>query len=352
MKKITIICNIIFLTLILGGIALADSTIGGFVPYNTVGVGTELVPVYINSNTYNTPIASLSTLGTSTTQASPHISSSATTGFYSSAAGTINATISGTKAMILDSTTVALGIGATAANNGVALGYYANASGNSDNTAIGFSALYTGGGSQNVALGYTAMYSDTVGYDNVAIGSSALYNTATGDHNTAIGFGAGSSVTTGNNNVLIGASVGTNTLTIGSNNIIVGTSLDTTTSAISNFINIGGVWQGDNTIYHSVVSGSLAAVTSGATDCGTSPSIAGNDNVGRTTVGTSPSGKCTVRFANAWTTAPVCKCNNETSQARNCSALSTTITSTALTATTSPFTAADKLGYDCRGYQL
>lgn len=98
--------------------------------------------------------------------------------------------------------------------------------------------------------------------------------------------------------------------------------------------------------------GAAATVTAGAGDCGTSPAIAGDDTTGRVTVGSSTNGgKCTVVFAKVKTTAPVCVCNNETNFGEGCWVVGTTTTGMALTATTSTYTAADKLGYHCFGYQ-
>jgi len=97
---------------------------------------------------------------------------------------------------------------------------------------------------------------------------------------------------------------------------------------------------------HIVYTGDDPAVASGAGDCGTSPSITGSDNNGRVTVGSSTNGgKCTVTFAAAWTTAPICVANNETT-GNLLRAASTTTTTVALTGT---LTAGDKLDFICTG---
>lgn len=97
--------------------------------------------------------------------------------------------------------------------------------------------------------------------------------------------------------------------------------------------------------------GALPSVTSGAGNCGTSPVIAGDDTTGRVTVGSSTNGGvCPMLFASAKTTAPVCVCDNETNAGHGCTALGTSTTGTALTATTS-YAAAESLGYHCFGYQ-
>ena len=88
--------------------------------------------------------------------------------------------------------------------------------------------------------------SETSGYGDVAIGSAA-----------------GSSMTTGINNVVIGTSVGSTTLTIGSNNILIGTTsaVDATTSSQSNYINIGGTYQGYDTTHTALIGGGSLATT-------------------------------------------------------------------------------------------
>ena len=68
----------------------------------------------------------------------------------------------------------------------------------SDNTAIGFQALYSNqptspvNGIQNTAVGLNTMFSNTTGFENTAAGSNALYAVTTGWQNTAVGSNAGS----------------------------------------------------------------------------------------------------------------------------------------------------------------
>jgi len=82
--------------------------------------------------------------------------------------------------------------------------------------------------------------------------------------------------------------------------------------------------------------------------CGTSPSIVGNDMVGRVTVGTSPSTTCTLTFNAAFTNAPICFAQDETTSV---TMRATTISTTAVTFTASAsMTASDKLSYRCEGY--
>ncbi len=97
-----------------------------------------------------------------------------------------------------------------------------------------------------------------------------------------------------------------------------------------------------------IFTGATPSVGSGAGDCGTSPSISGNDSVGRVTVGSSANGgKCTVNFATAWPNPPVCSVFDETTGnlVRPTAVMATSV---ALAGT---LTAGDVLAYRCAGYQ-
>jgi hypothetical protein len=95
---------------------------------------------------------------------------------------------------------------------------------------------------------------------------------------------------------------------------------------------------------HAEYTGTAAALSS----CGTSPSIVGNDMVGRVTVGTVPSTTCTLTFNTAFTNAPICFAQDETS---GVTVRATTVSTTAVTFTASAsMTAGDKLSYRCEGY--
>ena len=118
--------------------------------------------------------------------------------------------------------------------------------------------------------------------------------------------------------------------------------LDLTTS--------GAVNWAVNNVGHLIIKGSVPSAGAG---CGTSPIIAGTDNAGVVTMGSTPSGSCPVTFANAWTNAPDgCDCTDNTTSSQGCRALSITTTSFALSATTSPFTGADKISYRCHSHQF
>lgn len=96
---------------------------------------------------------------------------------------------------------------------------------------------------------------------------------------------------------------------------------------------------------HVLFTGTAPSITA---NCGSSPSIAGNDSAGRLTVGTGGTAvNCTITFAKAWTNAPVCIAADE-----NTSLVLTGISTTttfSITAAT-PYSAADKLIYHCVGY--
>lgn len=83
--------------------------------------------------------------------------------------------------------------------------------------------------------------------------------------------------------------------------------------------------------------------------CGTSPSISGNDSVGRVAVGTTPSTTCTLTFVGAWTNAPVCFAQDETSAV---TMRVSTVSATSVTFTASgTLTAADAISYHCVGFE-
>jgi hypothetical protein len=74
----------------------------------------------------------------------------------------------------------------------------------SDNTAIGFQALFSNNGDGNTATGSFALFSNTTGGFNTATGFRALFSNTTGFDNVATGDGALGSNTTGNGNTATG----------------------------------------------------------------------------------------------------------------------------------------------------
>ena len=99
---------------------------------------------------------------------------------------------------------------------------------------------------------------------------------------------------------------------------------------------------------HQIATGATPLIGSGANDCGTSPSIGGNDSVGRVTVGASPNGgRCTITFVSPWPNPPVCSAFDETTGSLvRPSAISTN--SIALIGT---LATGDSLVYQCMGYK-
>jgi hypothetical protein len=99
---------------------------------------------------------------------------------------------------------------------------------------------------------------------------------------------------------------------------------------------------------HQIMSGPTPTVGSGSSDCGTSPSIGGNDSAGRVTVGAATNGgRCTITFVAPWPNPPVCSAFDETSG----NLVRPVAISTASIALTGVLTAGDSLIYHCVAYQ-
>lgn len=88
--------------------------------------------------------------------------------------------------------------------------------------------------------------------------------------------------------------------------------------------------------------------TSGPTptlvSCGTAPAVKGNDKNGTVTVGTAATG-CAITFAQPWTTAPDCVISNQSMSI--VSALTYTISTTALTLSQATGLSSNKVNYHC-----
>jgi hypothetical protein len=98
---------------------------------------------------------------------------------------------------------------------------------------------------------------------------------------------------------------------------------------------------------HQITTGATPALGSGSSDCGTSPSIGGDDSAGRVTVGAANGGQCTITFVSPWPNPPVCSAFDETTT----TLVRPTATSTASIVLTGAFAAGDVLVYSCHGYQ-
>jgi hypothetical protein len=98
---------------------------------------------------------------------------------------------------------------------------------------------------------------------------------------------------------------------------------------------------------HQITTGATPAVGSGSSDCGTSPSIGGNDSAGRVTVGSANGGSCTITFVSPWPNPPICSVFDET-RGTLVHPVAASIATVALTGT---FADGDVLAYQCVGFQ-
>jgi len=99
---------------------------------------------------------------------------------------------------------------------------------------------------------------------------------------------------------------------------------------------------------HQITTGATPAVSSGSSNCGTAPSIGGNDSAGRVTVGgSSNGGRCTITFVSPWPNPPICSVFDET----NGNAVRPVATSTNSVAFVGSLSAGDSLVYQCVGYK-
>ena len=98
---------------------------------------------------------------------------------------------------------------------------------------------------------------------------------------------------------------------------------------------------------HQITTGATPAVGSGSTDCGTSPSIGGNDSAGRITVGATNGGRCTITFVTPWPNPPVCSVFDETAP----TLVRPTAASTTSVVLAGSFAGGDSLVYNCAGFQ-
>jgi hypothetical protein len=98
---------------------------------------------------------------------------------------------------------------------------------------------------------------------------------------------------------------------------------------------------------HEITSGAAPTVGTGSSDCGTSPSIGGNDSAGRITVGTSNGHRCTITFTLPWPNSPVCSAFDETMN----NLVRPTAVSASSVAFAGSFDDGDSLAYHCVSYQ-
>jgi hypothetical protein len=98
---------------------------------------------------------------------------------------------------------------------------------------------------------------------------------------------------------------------------------------------------------HQTFTGATPTIGSGPSDCGTGPAIAGNDSVGRVTVGSAPGGGCTLTFAAGWPNPPVCLTDDETTT----TPLAAGRASSASVYLAGTIHAGDTLAYRCAGWR-
>lgn len=173
---------------------------------------------------------------------------------------------------------------------------------------------------------------------------SAAENWTPTANGTFIGFfttAIGTSSLTERLRIADSGNIGIGTTVTGAKLTVAGNITASTTIAATGALSTGG----DLSVTGKPLFGGTAPALSG---CGTTPSLVGNDKVGRITVGSGGvATTCTVTFNTVWTNAPVCVANNETTTLLARASATTTV----LTITSAvPFTAADTIGYHCLGY--
>lgn len=114
------------------------------------------------------------------------------------------------------------------------------------------------------------------------------------------------------------------------------------TAAIAQFNGVIGL------LFNPVIGGHLtfSGPTPALTNCGTSPSITGNDNAAHVVVGTSESGTCTITFTTPWINKPICICDDD-SAVQDCKTVETTTTLTV----TGTWSDNEEIDYQCIGYK-
>ena len=154
-------------------------------------------------------------------------------------------------------------------SDNVALGYTAITSSTSGNRSvgIGFGALAqftTPGNTGNTAVGYQAMagvQDSSIGTNSTSLGYESGFDLLSGSNNSFLGYWSASNVTTGDSNVVLGANAA-GTLTTGSSNIIIGQGADVPSASSSNWLNIGGLLQGNTST--GVVAIGKSTITAGS----------------------------------------------------------------------------------------
>jgi len=133
--------------------------------------------------------------------------------------------------------------------------------GSSQNTAVGYQALYSNNTGSNTAVGYQALFANTAGLENTAMGDQALLNNTGGMFNVGIGGAALLSNVTGNDNTACGG--GSLNDTTGSDNTALGFQAGILATTGSNNVYIGsgmsGVAGESNACYIASIFGQTSA---------------------------------------------------------------------------------------------
>lgn len=116
-------------------------------------------------------------------------------------------------------------------------------------------------------------------------------------------------------------------------NIITGSSLSSDLASSTYSLAVGG---------HVITGGNQPT----ASACGSVPNIAGDDTAGIVTVGSGSVSSCQITFVQAYTTAPACTANDNTSFL----AIRPQVTTTGLTLTAASSFSGDNISYTCLGY--
>lgn len=90
----------------------------------------------------------------------------------------------------------------------------------------------------------------------------------------------------------------------------------------------------------------FSSTTPSISSCGTSPSITGNDNVGKAVIGSGIVTNCIITFATSWTNTPACMANDES----NILMIQTITTTTTLTFNATTSISGNVIKYICMGY--
>jgi len=202
----------------------------------------------------------------------------------------------------------------------------------------------TYGGNVNITSGHGG-YSGAV---NITTAQGDNYSNG-GDINITTG---GNSAFGGNGNLTIGIGAGSCFSGCGTVSIVENNATQIIVTGSGGYVGIGTTSPNAKLVVngHIETTGTSPAVSS----CGTSPSIAGNDNVGTITVGTSSSLTCTITFATAWNNPPTCFAMNNNSGRAPVFQIQTTTTTMVVTDTAAigkRIADGDTLRYLCSGYE-